>query len=168
MNIELRSLKHFAAGSQETHCFVATLYVDGQKFATVENDGHGGADNMRPIGNRTYQDVEELEKRIAAEYPPMRGGHHGIPEDWTHPYSLESLVCELINVELSTKDLRRKLKSHILAFNPEDREIYQWSRRKYKDVPEEKLVASVAKHNPGFQILNSMPFDDALKLWRGK
>jgi hypothetical protein len=45
--ITLKNLKHFAAGSQETYCFTATVYLDGKKVGTAENDGHGGETIVR-------------------------------------------------------------------------------------------------------------------------
>lgn len=42
--IELRGIKRTAWASEETHCYQATLYVDGEKWGTVSNQGHGGCD----------------------------------------------------------------------------------------------------------------------------
>ena len=47
MALTLKNLKHFAAGSQETYCFTATVYLDGKKVGTAENDGHGGETIVR-------------------------------------------------------------------------------------------------------------------------
>ena len=52
--IELRGIKRTAWASEETHCYQATLYVDGEKWGTVSNQGHGGCD------------VVELEAEVAA------------------------------------------------------------------------------------------------------
>jgi len=38
--IELRGIKRTAWASEETHCYQATLYVDGEKWGTVSNQGH--------------------------------------------------------------------------------------------------------------------------------
>lgn len=40
--ITLKNLKHAEFASQETHCFEATVYVDGVKFCKASNEGHGG------------------------------------------------------------------------------------------------------------------------------
>ena len=45
--ISLKNLKHFAAGSQETYCFTATVYLNGKRVGTAENDGHGGETIVR-------------------------------------------------------------------------------------------------------------------------
>jgi hypothetical protein len=44
MKLELKNIKYFASGSQETPCYTATVYVDGKKAIYVDNDGHGGCD----------------------------------------------------------------------------------------------------------------------------
>ena len=44
MKIEIKNVKYSAFTSQETHCFQATVYVDGKKAFITGNDGHGGCD----------------------------------------------------------------------------------------------------------------------------
>lgn len=46
MKIELKNIKYFAAGSEETSCYNASLYVDGTKIGDVSNNGTGGPDNF--------------------------------------------------------------------------------------------------------------------------
>lgn len=40
----LKNLKYAAFASEETHCFEATVYVDGKRFCIASNEGHGGPD----------------------------------------------------------------------------------------------------------------------------
>lgn len=42
MEITLKNLKVIKCMSEETTCFQATVYVDGKKAGTAQNDGHGG------------------------------------------------------------------------------------------------------------------------------
>ena len=49
MKIELRNVKYFAAGSEETSCFTATVYVDGKKAGTAQNHGTGGPTMVHPF-----------------------------------------------------------------------------------------------------------------------
>ena len=44
MKLELKNIKHTQWASEETHCYQASLYVDGKPVAIVSNDGHGGCD----------------------------------------------------------------------------------------------------------------------------
>jgi len=41
--VELRAVKYAAFASEETSCFSATVYINGEKAGTVDNDGHGGS-----------------------------------------------------------------------------------------------------------------------------
>lgn len=43
MNIELKKIKIIKSMSQETTCFTADLWIDGEKAAYVSNRGTGGA-----------------------------------------------------------------------------------------------------------------------------
>ena len=40
--IELKNLKTAEFASEETHCFEATVYLDGKRFCIASNQGHGG------------------------------------------------------------------------------------------------------------------------------
>ena len=43
MKVELKKVQHFPAGSEETECFTAELWVNGLRRGNVSNDGHGGS-----------------------------------------------------------------------------------------------------------------------------
>ena len=58
MNLEMKSIKHFASGSQETYCYTAVVYLDGKPFAHVSNDGHGGCDRVHHHEKSPYTKVE--------------------------------------------------------------------------------------------------------------
>jgi hypothetical protein len=40
--LELRKIKYVERMSEETNCFVADVYMDGQRIGSMQNDGHGG------------------------------------------------------------------------------------------------------------------------------
>lgn len=46
MKIELKNLQHVERLSEETHCFTATLYLNGVKRGEVSNRGTGGGDDF--------------------------------------------------------------------------------------------------------------------------
>ena len=48
MKLEMKNIKHSEWASEETHCYQASLYVDGKPFAIVSNDGQGGSDRDYP------------------------------------------------------------------------------------------------------------------------
>lgn len=47
MNIELKNIVVYPKLSQETYAFSGTLYIDGVKVASVDNEGSGGCHNIR-------------------------------------------------------------------------------------------------------------------------
>jgi hypothetical protein len=67
--IELRAIQTSAFASEETHCYTATLYVDGLKWGSVSNEGHGGADHFHGVDGKSYADLKALDAQIAATYP---------------------------------------------------------------------------------------------------
>lgn len=46
MKVELKKIKYFAAGSQETNCFTCEVWIDGKLAGSAENNGHGGMTNI--------------------------------------------------------------------------------------------------------------------------
>jgi len=54
MKVELKNVKHMESLSRETNCFTASLYIDGEKAGTVENEGQGG--------NTSYSITDTLEQ----------------------------------------------------------------------------------------------------------
>ena len=57
MNLTLKNVKYFEAGSEETPNFVADLYDNGTHVAEVSNDGRGGSNYVHPINRGEYESV---------------------------------------------------------------------------------------------------------------
>jgi hypothetical protein len=59
--ITLKNLKHAEFASEETHCYSATVYLDGKRFCLASNDGHGGPDryDAMPTKGRNFSSGEE-------------------------------------------------------------------------------------------------------------
>jgi hypothetical protein len=104
MKIELKGIKHFAELSQETHCYAASLYIDGKKVGRVSNAGHGGADDF----DGDWRVYEEIDAWVAAN---MEGTKW---DDKVLPANLEGLCCELVNDHLAEKELKKLLKDRVL------------------------------------------------------
>ncbi len=45
--IELKNIDFNPHFTRETHCFRATVYLDGKRVMKVENDGNGGPDRFQ-------------------------------------------------------------------------------------------------------------------------
>ncbi len=57
-SIEIKNLKLNTHFSQETHCFTATVYIDGKRAFSAENEGRGGPNNYYP----PWQDAKSWRK----------------------------------------------------------------------------------------------------------
>lgn len=153
MQIEIKNLKHFESGSHETHCFTATVYVDGERFCTAENDGRGGPDNYHPIAPKTQQDMRALHEAIKAD-----PAHKWEADGRTFDGSLEIIICGLINDQLADKEVKRVLRR---VSYMDGNAIYQCAA-KIKPTPENLAMVKRQKWwEPKFVMLNELPFEDA-------
>lgn len=103
MNIELRSISHNERLSEETNAYSAKLFVDGKHFADVSNHGTGGCDNQYPAKGVTRAELDALNDKIKAEYPPVELGN-GLG---SVPCDLELLCGQLLDRYLSIRDVRK-------------------------------------------------------------
>lgn len=99
MNVQLKNVKYSAFASQETHCFEATVYIDGKRVGTVSNEGFGGPDSY------SSQELYEKLTHIASQMPPIDMSAYGI--DKTMPASAETLIGDLMNKYLQQKEVKR-------------------------------------------------------------
>ncbi len=102
MKITLKNVKHAEFASQETHCFSATVYIDGAKAGTVENSGHGGPNSYWPHSVQTQIDT------CAKTLPKIKCDFN---DDTGQPVMMEVdaeiLIGNLVNEFLKQRDLKR-------------------------------------------------------------
>ena len=126
MKLQLKNIKHTEWASEETHCYQASLFVDGKPVAIVSNDGHGGCD-------RDY------------EHPKFKGDYGDY------------------RVTMKAVDEYFKLKSHVLYQLKGTGLLYQ---TKYHPTVTKGEWVVDRKEAHTRRILNDMPFDEALAIWR--
>lgn len=139
MKIELRKVAHYPRLSQETAAFNADLYIDGVKRATVENDGHGGPNMVHPW--QVGKEIDDYAKTL----PPKEMFGQMVP------ISGDYLISLILEEHLLEKDLKKDLKKKTLF------------------ILKGKCYVMKAPHRPHeaeAQILNDLPFPDALKLYK--
>lgn len=154
MRVELKSLKVNNRMSEETLCFSATLFLNGVKRGVVMNRGHGGPDEYTD-----WSAAQELEA-YAKTLPPNEPSEL-FPEGF--PQSAESLVNDLVAAEQTAADLRKILKARVLYLST-DGKLYQTTKIPAHDLA--RNVAGYAAKYPQYRVLNSLPFDEALALYR--
>lgn len=156
--IELKAIEYLAGMSEETHCYSATLFVDGEKWGKVGNAGHGGPDEFRPIAGRSWDDLADLDKRIAATFEPYRCEGFDEPLD----YSLEMLCAEIINDWLIERDCKRYLRKP--CFIADDGSLRAYSVPSGMGLQTALNQLKVA--NPDIQFLNELPREKAIQKMR--
>jgi hypothetical protein len=166
MKLELKAIKHSAFASQETHCYNAALFVDGKPLAIVSNQGHGGCDdeNQHPKCKMNHGDYRDKMREVYDHFEAMPEVEHqsGTYKFMCQP-SLEVWCGDQVNRFLSSKDLKRMLKSKVVLHCTADNAIYT-VKGAYTAARSKGIKAA----NNGHTILNELPFDEALGLFSSK
>lgn len=153
--IELKNIKYAAFASEETSCYSATIFVDGVKFATVDNEGRGGPDRVSPFTGG-YDAVAQLDERIKRTMPRIESEYF---PDGLEP-SLETVCGDLLDTFLLRKDFKNVLKK--IAMLRPDGNVVTYPA-KVKPTPEN--IAKAKEINPNFRCLNTMPEDEAFAIY---
>lgn len=135
---------------QETETmFSLDLYVDGEKFAAVSNDGRGGCHRIHTYSPFRQSDIERVEAEMSADEFLVDS------ED----EKFDSAITTLLVMRSAAKHIARvtKTKAMFLA----DGELNTIG---YKDkrVPSQSLYDHVTKQHPTAVILNTLSPEDAI------
>jgi hypothetical protein len=101
MKVELKNVKHFAPMSEETECFTATIYIDGKRVGTTQNQGHGGPTDC----DFDDPEIEAAFKAFCKTLPPYKS--ELCPELPPLEMDPELYVGELLEAHLAEKDRKR-------------------------------------------------------------
>ena len=154
--IELKNIKHTAWMSEETHCYQATLYVDGVKWGIVSNAGHGGCDDFYGE-TRSDGDLRALNDQIKETYEPYEY------EGTTLKQNLEMVCGDLVNQWLRDKDFNRAMKSKVLFTKPDTQGVWQLGFKKPKTL---WMMLDVMKAQyPQYTYLADLPADEAKAIY---
>lgn len=166
--IKLTSVKYNGSFSLETHCYRAmlSLKVGGKwkKLAEVSNTGRGGCDCVDTVEGVTWEQIKELDEEIEETYPRIKSEY--FPDGLKR--NLEILCHEHLETWLHARDLKRKLKTHILGLTEDGKEIHQWPRKRAgrKELTLANWIMWNTTKKQGYRNLNSMTFDEALRVYR--
>ena len=161
MKLELKAIKHTSWASHETHCFQAALYVEGKPVAVVGNDGQGGCDyeydhpKCKADYRATMKAVHDYFKSLPKE-----------PSEWSEDgfaQQLEYWCADQVNEFLISRELKRKMKSHVLFQLKSKDGVFQ---TKYHPTVTKGEWIIDKQAGMTRRILNDMPFDEALSLWK--
>lgn len=160
-NFELKNVKYAAFSSEETHCFTATLYLNGKRFCTVDNDGRGGPNRYTPFNNYTDNELHDMISEINKELDKIKE-----PVSWDPNIlmgrNLEIVVGELMNDYLTRLQLKRVLKK-IAYFDPKDDGVYTMPASRKPTKANLELIKKAKWWNKDNILLNELPADKALE-----
>lgn len=122
MKLELRSVKISKATSEETTCFSAVLYADGQKAGTVSNQGTGGCNLYRWDDPALGKRVKEWADQQPTEFDFEK---------------LDQLVGDLLNRHEVLASLQRRTKK-VTWFRLKGDKAREWRTVKAPFAPQVK------------------------------
>lgn len=160
MNIELRSVNYAAFASEETSCFEAAVWIDGERAGTARNDGHGGCNFYHPPQLGVRLDA------YAKTLPPLKSEYfpEGLEQD------ADILIGDLLNDWQVRRALKRALSNKLLFTKPwQPGKVYETKRLSKAHVhlmANAEWVAQQTSRLGGEKCLNALPFDDAVAIYR--
>ena len=153
MKLELKNIKHTEWASQETLCYQAALYVAGKPVAIVSNDGHGGCDREYPHPKHKGD--------FRAAMAAVHAHFAALPVDDTYGMAqqLEYWCADTVNNWLTARELKQMMRTQILFQKEGEEEAGVFGTKYY---PKE----TDGTFWNGRRVLNDMPFDEALAIWK--
>lgn len=139
VSIELRRVAYNKRLSEETPCFTADVWVNGERVGDVRNHGHGGSDIVYPPALGAFLDAyaKTLPRPANQEYPECG----------------ETVIGRALERALARQDLARKLRT---------RTVFASQSVLYTT---KATPAQIRINYPGAQVLNEMPPEEALTLY---
>ena len=162
MNLEMKAIKFSEWGSEETYCYQANVYLDGKPFAMVSNDGRGGCDREYSH-NKFKGDYRATMKKIDDYFKSLPntdvGKYKNVPEGFEQTF--ERWCHDQVCTYLYRKDLKKALKKNKVVKRKNDEgkmSLYDYGIN---------VLSDAIKHRwPEAIILNDLPEDEALAIWR--
>lgn len=182
MQIELKKFKYFAAGSAETQCFTADVWVNGKPVFEASNTGHGGPTDIHPMSKKSKDGSHDLaasdfaENRMLLEsarawaktLPPYVGNIRG--NEYTLDMNLEmvidGLADSLIEDQFMKKELKRLTNKKIgFVLVNENNECDTYTNNSaYSEANTKKLTEHYKAKGQNIVILNDLPVPVAISL----
>ena len=167
MKIELKHFKHYERLSEETHCFTANLYVNGQYCGTAENRGIGGCTDYRPEHTEESRKLLKLAEDYCLTLPPSTWEANG--KTYSIKMNLENyiddIVCELIKTKQMQKfaqKMRKIMDKAILIGNDKEYRTIGFKMplkevmEKHTDLFKKTLKEKLEKYAKGdYRLLNT-------------
>ena len=150
--LELKNIKYFASGSEETPCYNADIFINGKKAFHVTNNGCGGCDNQyvhEPFIIKDLMDLQDyLVKQSGDDFEPI--------DSWCHDRLYEYL---------DQKKIKRDMKTKFICINKNTNELFAYEKN--TGISDSAFQDHMDKNHPSSTCLNFLPFDQAWILFDG-
>ena len=180
--MELKNLSHNVTFSEETHCFRASVYINGKRMFTASNGGNGGPNFYSPSdfgkGKEAFEEALAVAREEAKQYT-LKKIELGEDLQWAiDAYGdgksdelIDWLITDLINEQLTLKEMRKTLKKKVAVYDPKSNDILHLGRDKPTDEILKKYKAHFVlqrtdKNAKDWVWLNMIPEAEAYKYWR--
>jgi len=180
--MELKNLSHNATFSEETHCFRASVYINGKRMFTASNGGNGGSNFYSPsdfkTGKEAFEEAMAIAREEARQYT-LKKIELGEDLQWAidafgdgkSDELIDWLIADLINEQLTLKEMRKALKKKVMVYWPKSNEIFYLGKDKPTDEILDKYkdhfaTKSDEKNVKDWIWLNTIPEAEAYKYWR--
>ena len=180
--MELKNLSHNASLSEETHCFRASVYINGKRMFTASNGGNGGSNFYSPSdfgkGKEAFEEAMAIAREEARQYT-LKKIELGEDLQWAidafgdgkSDELIDWLITDLINEQLTLKEMRKVMKKKVIVYDPKGNDILHLGRDKPTDEILEKYknhfaTRSEIKNAKDWIWLNTIPEAEAYKYWR--
>ena len=157
MKLELKNIKHANWASEETQCYDAVLYVDGDPFLMVSNEGRGGSDR------------DDIDPRFKGDFPSKYGAlreycreaykFKGFRDTWING-SIELACHTLLEDHLEAKFYKKVLKQ--VCFVDDNGDILSFPKRVKPSPTIYKEIREQRDDLKNVTFLNELSFDDAV------
>jgi len=180
--MELKNLSHNVTFSEETHCFRASIYINGKRMFSASNGGNGGPNFYSPSdfgkGKEAFEESMAIAREEAKQYT-LKKIELGEDLQWAidsfgdgkSDELIDWLITDLINEQLTLKEMRKTLKKKVAVYDPKSNDILHLGRDKPTDEILEKYKAHFVlqrndKNAKDWIWLNTIPESEAYKYWR--
>lgn len=156
MKLTLAKFTFCASLSEETNAYTAIVHVNGEPAFHASNRGTGGCDMYNPIGERgriLLRDAEAWAKTL-----PPAPARYGLPE---LAYNLQLAIGDLVADKIIGQDMKRGLNKKALFLH--EGKLVEVGK---KGIPVAQAIAFVQKKYPEATILNLLPFEAALAIYK--
>ena len=180
--MELKNLSLNTSISEETHCFRASVYINGKRMFSASNGGNGGSNFYSPSdfgkGKEAFEESMAIAREEAKQYT-LKKIELGEDLQWAidafgdgkSDELIDWLIADLINEQLTLKEMRKTLKKKVTVYDPKSNDILHLGRDKPTDEILEKYknhfaTRSEIKSAKDWVWLNMIPESEAYKYWR--